>query len=144
MIMMSRFLGPNMMARGTHKSGIINMTSYYTDWPIYTLPLFTAGKAFQAHASLIIGLEVEDKMDLLTVKQMPVKSERNPYGVDAKDVVEGVMLDLGQERISYGHWKHSLYRYLILVQQCQWWFPVTNRKKPEWLGVQGMFNRFTK
>ena len=84
-----------MLARGAHKSGIINMTSYYTDWPIYTLPLFTAGKTLQAHTSYTFGLEVEDKMDVLTVKQLPVKSERNPFGVEAKDIVEGVFMDLG-------------------------------------------------
>ena len=44
MVMMSRFLGPQMIARGQHKSGIINMTSYYTDWLIYTLPIYSAGK----------------------------------------------------------------------------------------------------
>ena len=68
------------------------------------MPIYTAGKAMQAQTSYIFGLEVEDDMDVLTVKQMPVKSERNPFGVEANDVVEGVMKDLGQERISYGHW----------------------------------------
>lgn len=53
-------------------------------------------------------------MDVLTVKQMPVKTERNPYGVSAREIVDGVFMDMGQERISYGHWKHSLYRYPIL------------------------------
>lgn len=46
MVMMSRFLGPQMLARGKHCSGIINMTSYYSEWNIYTLPMYTAGKAF--------------------------------------------------------------------------------------------------
>ncbi len=130
MTMMTRFLGPQMLARGTYKSGIINMTSYYVDWPSYNLPMYVAGKSLEAHTSYTFGLEVEDKMDVLTVKQLPVKSARNPRGVDAKEVVEGVFNDLGQERISYGHWKHSLYRYSILLQQCQWWFPVNTRKKP--------------
>jgi short-subunit dehydrogenase len=95
MVMMSRFLGPQMVARGTHKSGIINMTSYYVDWPSYNLPLYVAGKSLQAHSSYTFGLEVEDKIDVLTVKQLPVKSERNPRGVEAKEVVEGVFNDLG-------------------------------------------------
>ena len=107
-----------MLSRGIHRSGIINLTSYYADWPAYNLPIFSAGKAMQAQTSYIFGLEVEDKMDVLTVKQMPVKSKRNPYGVDAKDLVEGVLADLGHERVSYGHWKHSLFRYWILLQQC--------------------------
>ena len=103
------------------------MTSYYVDWPSYNLPMYTAGKALQAHTSYVFGLEVEEDMDVLTVKQMPVKSERNPLGVEASDVVEGVFQDLGQSRISYGHWKHSLYRHWILVRQCQWWFPPSTR-----------------
>ena len=115
-------MGPQMVARGTHKSAIINMTSYYADWPIYRLPIFTAGKAMQAQTSFIFGLEVEDEMDVLTVKQMPAKTVRNPYGVDAAEIVEGVFHDLGQERISYGHWTHSAKRYWILMQQCGWWF----------------------
>lgn len=53
---------------------------------------------------------------------MPVKSKRNPYGVEASELVEGVVKDLGYERISYGHWQHSLFRQYILWQQCDWWF----------------------
>ena len=115
MVMMNRFLGPQMLARGRDRSGIINMTSYYVDWPIYSLPIFTAGKAMQAQTSYIFGLEVEDEgLNVLTVKQMPVKTKRNPVGVEADDIVEGVFNDLGKRRISYGHWKHSLLRHWIL------------------------------
>lgn len=67
-------------------------------------------------------------MDVLTVKAMPVKSARNPYGVAASEVVEGAFADLGHERISYGHWQHSLYRHWLLVQQCNWWFPQSARR----------------
>ena len=68
-------------------------------------------------------------MDILTVKQLPVKSERNPYGVEAGDIVEGVLKDLGQVRVSYGHWQHSLCRYWILMKQCQWWFKHPNARQ---------------
>ena len=61
-------------------------------------------------------------MDILTVKHMPPKSAESPLGVEAKEVVEGVLHDLGQERISYGHHTHSLFRHYILWKQCQWWF----------------------
>ena len=73
-----------------------------------------------------MGYENQD-MDVLTVKGMPVKSARNPNGVDAAELVEGVFKDLGHERISYGHWRHSAYRHWILVRQCNWWFPQTRR-----------------
>jgi hypothetical protein len=53
-------------------------------------------------------------MDILTVKGMPVKSVKAPNGVDAGELVDGVLKDLGQERISYGHANHSLMRYWIL------------------------------
>ena len=95
MVMMTRFLGPQMKARGNGKSGIINMTSYYVDWPSYNLPLYIAGKSLQAHTSYIFGLEEEESIDVLTVKQLPVVSARNPLGVEARDVVEGVFADLG-------------------------------------------------
>ena len=68
-------------------------------------------------------------MDILTVKHMPTKSAEYPLGVNAKEVVDGVMLDLGHERISYGHSDHSLFRYFILRKQCQWWF-----NQNTWLG----------
>ena len=53
---------------------------------------------------------------------MPYKSDRHPNGVDPKDIVDGVVKDLGHERISYGHWKHSVLRYWIMLRQYQYWF----------------------
>lgn len=97
------------------------MTSAYADWPIKNLPVFTSSKSFSDVFSQNLGYENQD-MDVLTVKHMPTKSPQNPLGVEAKDVVEGVFMDLGHERISYGHSTHSLFRYFILWQQCQWWF----------------------
>jgi hypothetical protein len=47
---------------------------------------------------------------------MPVKSKKNKFGVNAKDVVDGVFNDLGHERISYGHWTHSLFRWYYLMR----------------------------
>ena len=55
-------------------------------------------------------------MDVLTVKHMPIKSQENPLGVDPGEVVDGVFKDLGKERISYGHYTHSLLRYYILFR----------------------------
>jgi hypothetical protein len=55
-------------------------------------------------------------MDILTVKHMPIVGYENPLGVDASEVVEGVFNDLGNERISYGHYTHSLLRYFILFR----------------------------
>ena len=68
MVMMNRFMAPQMLTRGKHRSGIINMCSYYADWPTYNLPMYAAGKAMQANNSYVFGLEVEDDMDVLTVK----------------------------------------------------------------------------
>jgi len=45
---------------------------------------------------------------------MPTKSPEHPNGVPASEVVQGVLADIGHERISYGHWKHSAFRYYIL------------------------------
>lgn len=64
---------------------------------------------------------------MLTVQSLPVKSTRNPNGVEATELVQGVLSDLAHERISYGHWRHSLMRQWILVQQCDWWFTQEQR-----------------
>ena len=58
-------------------------------------------------------------MDVLTVKNMPTKSKLIPLGVEAEDTVDGALMDLGHERISYGHANHSLLRYWILLKQNQ-------------------------
>lgn len=61
------------------------------------------------------------EMDILTVKHMPTKSTACPQGVEAAETVEGVLKDLGHERISYGHANHSLFRYWILARQMPWY-----------------------
>jgi len=60
-------------------------------------------------------------MDILTVKHMPTKSKACPQGVSAVETIEGVLNDLGHERVSYGHSSHSLLRYWILARQMPWY-----------------------
>jgi len=104
-VFMTRFLGPKLSERskGDKKSAIINLTSYYTEWPAFNASIFSAGKSFSDCVSQVVGYENQN-MDVLTVKGMPVKSARNPYGVEAKELVDGIFSDLGHERISYGAW----------------------------------------
>ena len=119
MVFMTRFLGPEMKKRSGEKtkSAIINLTSYYSTFNVTNAPIYSSTKAFEDVFSQILGYENSD-MDILTVKNMPCKSAEHPKGVEATEIVDGVMADLGQERISYGHWKHSMFRYLILWRQC--------------------------
>ncbi|TNV76798.1 hypothetical protein FGO68_gene15608 [Halteria grandinella] len=121
MVFITRFLGPDMKSRKTHKSAIINMTSYYSEFHLSSAPVYSSTKAFEDVFSQILGYENQD-MDVLTVKNMPYKTQKQPNGVEAGQIVEGVMKDLGRERVSYGHWTHSVGRYWILFRQCQWWF----------------------
>lgn len=116
MVFLSRFLGPDMKER-RHKSAIINMTSYYSEYNVPNTPIYTSAKSFENVFSELLGYENQD-LDILTVKNMPYKSQRHPNGVDPKEIVEGVLKDLGHERISYGHWQHALFRYWILLRQC--------------------------
>lgn len=120
---MTRFLGPDLKARvqGETHSAIINLTSSYSDWPAYNMPIFSASKSFSDVLSQNLWYENQE-MDILTVKNMPHKSEANPLGVNPTDTVDGALKDLGHERISYGHYSHSLLRYWILLQQCKWIF----------------------
>jgi short-subunit dehydrogenase len=81
-VFMTRFLGPKLKERSTgdKKSAIINFTSYYTEWPAFNAPLFSAGKSFSDCVSQVVAYE-NPSVDVLTVKGMPVQSQRNPYGV---------------------------------------------------------------
>jgi short-subunit dehydrogenase len=45
MVFMTRFLGPDMKKRDK-KSAVINMTSYYSDWPIPNVPIYSSAKSF--------------------------------------------------------------------------------------------------
>eukprot|EP00347_Sterkiella_histriomuscorum_P012784 403367235 len=127
MVFLTRFLGPDMKQR-QKKSAIINLTSYYSEFNIPDLPIYSSTKAFENVFSELIGYENQD-MDILTVKNMPYKSQRHPNGVNPKEIVEGVLKDLGHERISYGHWTHSVFRYWILFRQCEFWFNSANPGK---------------
>ncbi|CDW79730.1 short chain dehydrogenase reductase family protein [Stylonychia lemnae] len=119
-VFLTRFLGTDMKSR-QKKSAIINLTSYYSEYNVQNSPIYSSTKAYQDVFSQILGYENQD-LDVLTVKNMPYKTERHPNGVDPKQIVEGVMKDLGHERISYGHWTHAAFRYWILLRQCQFWF----------------------
>ena len=79
------------------------MTSYYSDFNVTNAPLYSSTKAFEDVFSQILGYENDD-LDVLTVKNLPVKSPEHPNGVQAKEVIDGLLADLGHERVSYGHW----------------------------------------
>ena len=85
------------------------MTSYLSQEPVSTYPIFSASKAYQDFLTQTIHNENIGNMDILTVNNMSVGSSER-QGVSATDVYEGVLRDLGNEKISYGHWKHSLFR----------------------------------
>lgn len=77
------------------------------------MPLYSSSKAVTDVVSQCMYYENQE-MDILTVQNMPTKSDRHPLGVDPVDTVHGVLNDLGHERISYGHPNHSLYRPWIM------------------------------
>mmetsp|Transcript_4183 Transcript_4183/g.3077 ORF Transcript_4183/g.3077 Transcript_4183/m.3077 type:complete len:134 (+) Transcript_4183:497-898(+) len=120
MLFMCRFLGPEMKKRDK-RSAIINMSSYYGTWNVYNMPIFSSAKSFQDVVSETLGFENTD-LDVLTVKALPPKSDRHPNGVDPAELVDGVLNDLGQQRVSYGHWKHSLFRHYYLFGLCSHYF----------------------
>jgi len=98
--------------RAKQTSAIINMTSIWGDTPMPSNALYSSSKTYQRVISDVIALEIEKEkapVDLLTVKHLPIKSKKQNNGVEASDVLEGVLNDLGHETISYGHWKHSLF-----------------------------------
>ena len=71
---MTRFLGSQLKARardGSKRSAIITMSSYYTQWRSYNLPIFCASKCYTDGVSQVVGYENPD-IDVLTVQGMPV------------------------------------------------------------------------
>ena len=123
MVFMTRFLGPDMKARQNEstKSAIINMTHSHSDAPMKSQPIFSATKQFADVFSQNLWFENQE-MDILTVKNLPSKCERYPLGVDPKDTVEGVFKDLGNNRVSYGHYTHSLFKFWYYFKMCPTFF----------------------
>lgn len=60
-------------------------------------------------------------MDVMSVEHLPVKTEEQPLGVPPSEILDGVLQDLGHERISYGHWTHSAARYYYLYANNPYW-----------------------
>ena len=86
---MTRFVGEDLKNRKSdNRSAIINVTSYYSDFPVYNAPVYSAAKSYQDVLSQILGYENPD-IDVLTVKNLPTKSKRHPKGVDPAETVEG-------------------------------------------------------
>lgn len=54
-------------------------------------------------------------MDVMSVEHLPIQSADQPLGVAPSEILDGVLQDLGHERISYGHWTHSAARYYYLL-----------------------------
>lgn len=96
LVFMTRFLGPSLKQRvkDGKTSAIINMSSTYADRPSVDLPIYSSAKSFGDVFSQNLWYENQE-MDILTVKGMPVKSSKSPNGVEASEVVEGVLKDLG-------------------------------------------------
>lgn len=46
MTFMTRFLGPD-LKKSKQKTAIINMTSYYSEWPIYNAPIYSSAKSYE-------------------------------------------------------------------------------------------------
>ena len=46
MVFLTRFLGPEMKLR-EKKSAIVNLTSYYSDYNVPNLPLYSSTKSFE-------------------------------------------------------------------------------------------------
>ena len=72
LVFMTKFLGPGLKERvsESQKSGIINMTSAFADYPTASLPILSSAKSFSDVFSQNLWYENQE-MDILTVKHMP-------------------------------------------------------------------------
>jgi hypothetical protein len=70
------------------------MSSYITEADSEGAPLFAASKHLTDGVSQVVGFE-NPEIDVLTVRALPVKSIRHPNGVEASELVQGILNDLG-------------------------------------------------
>ena len=57
MVFLTRYIGADMKHRSQHKSAIINLTSYYSEFNIPNAPVYSSAKAFEDVFSQIVGYE---------------------------------------------------------------------------------------
>jgi len=100
-----------------HRSAIINMASAAALAPKPGMAIYAATKAFNDFLSRALSVEFKDQIDVISVrpKRVSTKMTKNVenqqedwHWVQPDEVVEQVLVDLGHEQVTMGHWKHEL------------------------------------
>jgi len=110
-VFFTRFIAPKMLQR-ERRSAIVNLSSYSGARSQSGQAVYSASKAFDSYFSDSIAHELNDQIDVLTVKPFSVRSKMNRkqgfFSVEAGECAESIFNELGYETATYGHWKHSL------------------------------------
>jgi len=110
-VFFTRFIAPKMLQR-EKRSAIINLSSYAGVRSQSGQAVYSASKAFDIYFSDSIVQELNDQIDVLTVKPFSVRTKMNRklgyFSVEAEECAQSIFNELGFQTATYGHWKHSL------------------------------------
>lgn len=117
--MMTKVLINKMLARKT-KSAIINLSSFGCTFPMVLSSVYSSSKIFNDYLSRAIEAEnKETNLDLLSVRPLYVATPMTGLKPTAlttitpAECVSGSLNSLGQDSITYGHWKHDFEQLLL-------------------------------
>jgi 17beta-estradiol 17-dehydrogenase / very-long-chain 3-oxoacyl-CoA reductase len=118
-VMLTRKLLPKLNARG-RRSAVITISSNesFDVYPGMTT-IYGASKAFLNHFMLSLQEEMKEKIDFLTVTPALVSTRLtyfpplDMHTISPDQCSESSLKNLGNTKMTYGHWKHELFAPLV-------------------------------
>jgi len=114
MTLFTRKIVPRMLKR-PQRSAIINLSSVSALYPWPSLvPVYGATKAFVDILSRSVSEEVEEKIDVMTVRPCGVSTDLmnnpplNSYIITPASAVTAILKKLGRVQTASGHWRHEI------------------------------------
>jgi short-subunit dehydrogenase len=101
-----------------NKSAIINVSSILAGTPINSIGFYSAINAFNHYLSVALADDLDSKIDILSFLTETIdleKCQKNSYYflVTPKEAVSECLKDLGIKRVTTGHYKTTLIRYMM-------------------------------
>ena len=115
-LFLTRLLAPYMMNRTT-RSLIINLSSLTGKRPVPIRGAYGATKAYNDILARSLSMELESKIDVVSLKPNYVSTDLTKMKVggtvvSAKVEVEATLRDVGYQKETAGHWKHDVLEFI--------------------------------
>ena len=120
-VMLTRMFLPQMLRR-KKRSAVLNISSIMGNFTSPGLCVYSATKHFVNALSLGLAFETADKVDLLSLTPSFVTTKmtgmrQGRMCITPQQCVSGALDNLGQERITYGHFRHELHGAMLDTMQ---------------------------